>query len=55
MYFLLVVLGIITFIHSILLIIVLRKNKEIMYKIEQFSRRKNSSKIAMKNVDSKVK
>ncbi|MGX7150734.1 hypothetical protein ACWOCC_13805 [Enterococcus ureasiticus] len=55
MYLLLVVLGIITFIHSILLIFVIRKNKEIMHKIEQFSRRKNSSKIAGKQVDSKVK
>lgn len=40
MYLLLIVLGIITFVHSVLFIIVIQKNAEITNKLNQITRKK---------------
>lgn len=44
MYLLLIVLGIITFVHSVLFIIVIQKNAEITNKLNQITRKKTYSK-----------
>lgn len=42
MYLLLAILGIITFIHSILFVFIIQRNAEITNKLNQISRRKSS-------------
>ncbi len=53
MYLLLAALGSIIFIHSILLIFIIRKNTEITNRLDQLTRRKPSSRMNRQSVSSK--